>query len=207
MAANKWRNAGQTCISPTRFIVQDGVYDAVVDAFVAETRKVKVGDGMEPASTMGPLANPRRITAMEEMIADAVSRGARVRTGGKRIGNEGNFFEPTVITDVPKDARLMNEEPFGPVALIQPFATTEQALAEANRLPYGLAAYAFTTSSLRARAAAQGMQSGMVSINHFGLGVPETPFGGMKDSGYGFEGGSEAIDAYLQTRFVSIADL
>ncbi len=207
MAANKWRNAGQTCISPTRFIVQDGVYDRFVDAFVANARAVKVGDGLDPASTMGALANPRRLEAMEALVADAVAHGARVRTGGGRIGNAGNFFEPTVITDLPTEARLMNEEPFGPIALVQPFSGIEDALAEANRLPYGLAAYAFTTSSLRARAAAAGIQSGMVSINHFGLGVPETPFGGMKDSGYGFEGGAEAIEAYLQTRFITTADL
>lgn len=203
----KFRNAGQTCISPTRFMVHDSLYGPFVDAFVAQAQQLKVGPGIDPDTQMGPMANPRRITAMEAMIADAVAKGAQVRTGGKRIGNEGNFFQPTVLTDVPTDARVMNEEPFGPLALIAPFSKAEDAIAEANRLPYGLAAYAFTGSARNARLASEGMVSGMVSINHYGLGVPETPFGGVGDSGYGFEGGAEAIEAYLQTRFITTAGL
>jgi succinate-semialdehyde dehydrogenase/glutarate-semialdehyde dehydrogenase len=207
LSANKWRNAGQVCISPTRFLVQRDIYPKMLDAFVSYSEQVKVGNGLEGDVTMGPLANPRRVQAMDTLIADAVSHGGQVRTGGKRIGNVGNFYEPTVLTDVPTDARVMNEEPFGPLALFAPFDTVDDALAEANRLPYGLAAYAFTKSAKTARRAAQEVHSGMMSINHFGLGVPETPFGGVGDSGYGFEGGSEAIEAYLQTRFITTADL
>jgi succinate-semialdehyde dehydrogenase/glutarate-semialdehyde dehydrogenase len=207
MAANKWRNAGQTCINPTRFIVHEQVYEPFVEAFIAHAKAQKVGPGDKADTTMGPMANPRRIQAMEDFVADAVTRGGQVRTGGKRIGNVGNFFEPTVLTDVPTDARVMNEEPFGPLALISAFASTDEAVAEANRLPYGLAAYAFTRSPDNARIAAERVAAAMVSINHFGLGMPETPFGGLGDSGYGFEGGAEAIEPYLQTRFVTTGSL
>ena len=207
LTGNKFRNAGQSCINPTRLLVQGSAFDPFVSAFVEATRSIKVGDGLDPTTVMGPLANPRRITAMEALLADALDKGARLQTGGKRIGNTGNFFEPTVLTDVPIEARIMNEEPFGPIAIINRFDALEDGLTEANRLPYGLAAFAFTTSSLNARAVYEGVESGMVSINHFGLGHPETPFGGVKDSGYGFEGGAEAIEAYLQTRFVTLADL
>jgi succinate-semialdehyde dehydrogenase/glutarate-semialdehyde dehydrogenase len=168
---------------------------------------LKVGNGLDPDTQMGPLANPRRLRAMEEMVADAVQRGARIRAGGRRIGTRGNFFAPTVLTDVPLDARVMNEEPFGPLALIRPFDAMDDAIAEANRLPYGLAAYAFTSSAPRAREVVARVESGMVSINHFGIGQAETPIGGVKDSGHGLESGAEGIEAYLQTRFVTIADL
>ncbi|HTT81405.1 MAG TPA: aldehyde dehydrogenase family protein, partial [Stellaceae bacterium] len=156
---------------------------------------------------MGPMANPRRIAAMEAFIGDAVQKGASLKTGGHRIGNNGNFFEPTVLTDVPKDARIMNEEPFGPVAVIAPFRDFDEVVAEANRLPYGLAAYAYTRSAKTAQAVAAAVETGMISINHHGLALPEVPFGGVKDSGYGSEGGSEAIEAYLNTKFVSQAGL
>jgi len=156
---------------------------------------------------MGPLANARRITAMEGFIGDAVKRGGKLRTGGNRIGNKGNFFEPTVLTDVPKNARVMNEEPFGPLAVIAPFADFEEAVAEANRLPFGLASYAYTRSAKTATAIASSVEAGMVSINHHGLALPEVPFGGVKDSGYGSEGGLEAIEGYLNTKFVSQAGL
>jgi succinate-semialdehyde dehydrogenase/glutarate-semialdehyde dehydrogenase len=152
---------------------------------------------------MGPLANPRRIPALEAMIQDAVERGAELQTGGNRIGNRGYFFEPTVLTGTPKDARAMNEEPFGPIALISSFTEHEEAVAEANRLPYGLAAYVFTRSTARATAAIADIESGMVSVNHYGLALPEVPFGGVKDSGYGSEGGTEAIEPYLNTKFAS----
>ena len=152
---------------------------------------------------MGPMANARRIDAMESLIADAVQHGGKIQTGGKRIGNKGFFFEPTVLTDVPISARIMNEEPFGPVAIVSPFNDMDSALSEANRLPYGLAAYAYTRSTKTATAVGAGLESGMVSINHHGLALPEVPFGGMKDSGYGSEGGSEAIEAYLNTKFIS----
>jgi succinate-semialdehyde dehydrogenase/glutarate-semialdehyde dehydrogenase len=207
LCGNKFRNAGQSCINPTRFLVERAVYGRFVDAFVTAAKGIKVGDGLDPATNMGPLANARRITAMEEMVADAVKKGAVLKLGGKRMGTRGYFFEPTVLIDVPVEARAMNEEPFGPVALIRPFGDLEEAIAESNRLPYGLAAFAFTGSHAVATQVAARVHSGMVSINHFGLGIPETPFGGVRDSGYGFEGGSEAIEAYLQTRFVTMADL
>ena len=204
MSAAKFRNAGQVCVAPTRFLVQRKLYDSFVDKFVAAAKAIKVGNGLDAASEMGPLANSRRIPALEGMIQDAVQRGGNLRTGGNRIGNRGYFFEPTVLTDVPKDARAMNEEPFGPLALIAPFAEHEEAMAEANRLPYGLAAYVFTRSQARTQAAIAGIESGMVSVNHYGLALPEVPFGGVKDSGYGSEGGAEAIEPYLNTKFASV---
>ncbi len=207
LSTNKLRNAGQVCISPTRFLVQEPVYAAFVEKFTAHVKAAKVGDGLEAGTTMGPLANPRRITAMETFIADAVKHGAQVRTGGNRIGNKGNFFEPTVLTDVPRDARIMNEEPFGPVAVISPFRGFDDVVAEANRLPFGLASYAYTRSAKTANAIAAAVEAGMMSINHHGLALPEVPFGGVKDSGYGSEGGLEAIEAYLNTKFVSQAGL
>ncbi len=207
LSANKLRNAGQVCISPTRFLVQEPVYDAFVEQFTARIKAAKVGDGQDSATTMGPLANPRRIAAMESFIGDAAKHGARVRAGGNRIGNKGNFFEPTVLTDVPLDARIMNEEPFGPVAVISRFAGFDDVVTEANRLPFGLASYAYTRSAKTANAIAAAVEAGMMSINHHGLALPEVPFGGVKDSGYGSEGGLEAIEAYLNTKFVSQAGL
>jgi succinate-semialdehyde dehydrogenase/glutarate-semialdehyde dehydrogenase len=207
LAGAKFRNAGQVCVSPTRLLVQERVYDQFVKGFVEHAKRVKVGDGLEQGTVMGPLANPRRIAAMEGFIGDARQRGATVRTGGSRIGNKGNFFEPTVLTDVPKDARVMNEEPFGPLAVITPFSTFEEVAAESNRLPYGLASYAYTRSAKTAQAIASVVESGMIAINHHGLALPEVPFGGVKDSGYGSEGGLEAIEAYLNTKFVTQAGL
>jgi succinate-semialdehyde dehydrogenase/glutarate-semialdehyde dehydrogenase len=207
LAFQKFRNAGQVCVSPTRFLVQERVYDSFVDKFVDHAKAAKVGDGLDKATTMGPLANPRRIVAMEAFIGDAVKHGATLRTGGNRIGNKGNFFEPTVVTDVPKDARVMNEEPFGPLAVISPFSSFDEVVTEANRLPFGLASYAFTRSAKTAHAIANSVEAGMITINHLGLALPEVPFGGVKDSGYGSEGGSEAIEAYLNTKFVTQAGL
>lgn len=203
MAGAKYRNAGQVCISPTRFMVQEGVYDKFIEQFVANTKKVKVGNGMDKDSRMGSLANPRRVSAIEEMVQDAVSKGGKVATGGSRIGNKGFFFEPTVVTDVPKNARAMSEEPFGPLALISSFAKFDDAAEEANRLPFGLASYAFTSSTKTATAIGSAIEAGMVSINSFGLALPETPFGGVKDSGYGSEGGTEAMEAYFNTKFIT----
>jgi succinate-semialdehyde dehydrogenase / glutarate-semialdehyde dehydrogenase len=205
LAASKFRNAGQVCVSPTRFLIQETVYDRFVDGFTAAARAVKVGDGLAEGTTMGPLANARRVQAMEGFVQDAVQKGAELVTGGERIGNAGNFFQPTVLSRVPKTARAMNEEPFGPLALMVPFAKLDDALEEANRLPYGLAAYAYTSSSATSQALSNGVESGMISINHAGLALVETPFGGVKDSGYGSEGGSEAIEAYLVTKFVTHA--
>jgi len=207
LCGNKFRCSGQSCINPTRFLIEQSGYERFVQAFVEAARAIRVGDGLDPTSTMGPVANVRRLQAMQALTADAVQLGARLQLGGHRIGEQGYLFEPTVLSDVPLSARAMNEEPFGPIALMRPFRDLDEAILEANRLPYGLAAYAFTRSSGNARAVVERVQSGMVSINHFGLGTPETPFGGVRESGYGFEGGSEAIEAYLQPRFISVADL
>ncbi len=207
LAGAKFRNAGQVCISPTRFLVQESVYDRFVEGFVAQAKALKVADGLEAGTTMGPLANPRRITAMESLIADATKHGGKVQTGGHRIGNKGNFFEPTVLTDVPLDARVQNEEPFGPMAIISRFKGFDDVVEEANRLPFGLASYAYTRSAKTANMIAAEVEAGMMSINHHGLGLPEIPFGGVKDSGYGSEGGLEALEAYLVTKTVSQAGL
>ncbi|MEM7747125.1 MAG: NAD-dependent succinate-semialdehyde dehydrogenase [Pseudomonadota bacterium] len=199
----KWRNAGQVCISPTRFFVHEKVYDNFVAKFTDIAKNMKVGDGLDPDSQMGPLANPRRINAMESIIADAQEKGAKVATGGSRIGNQGNYFEPTVLTDVPEDARIMSEEPFGPVAVMLPFKDTDEVLERANKLPYGLASYAFTHDAGLATKVADALDHGMVSINHHGLAVPETPFGGIKDSGYGHEQSIEGLQAYMSNKFVT----
>jgi succinate-semialdehyde dehydrogenase / glutarate-semialdehyde dehydrogenase len=203
LSANKFRNAGQVCVAPTRFLVQEKIYGSFVDKFVAAAKAVKVGDGLQKETRMGPLAHARRVEAMEGFVSDAIAKGAKIETGGKRIGNKGFFFEPTVMTEVPLDARIMNEEPFGPLAPITPFKDYDAALSEANRLPYGLAAYAYTRSAKIAAALGNAIESGMVSINHHGLALPEVPFGGVKDSGYGSEGGSEAIEAYLNSKFIT----
>jgi succinate-semialdehyde dehydrogenase/glutarate-semialdehyde dehydrogenase len=203
LSGAKFRNAGQVCVSPTRFLVHEDIYARFVDGFVEAVQGVKVGNGLDPDVRMGPLANSRRVEAMETLTADAIAKGATLRTGGARLGNKGYFFQPTVLTDLSPDARILNEEPFGPIVPIQPFTSTEAVIAEANRLPYGLAAYAYTTSAKRADEFARRVESGMVSINHHGLALPETPFGGIKDSGYGSEGGIEAIEAYVNTKFVT----
>ncbi|AXV16314.1 NAD-dependent succinate-semialdehyde dehydrogenase [Neorhizobium sp. SOG26] len=202
-AAAKFRNAGQVCVAPTRFLVQEGIADRFTEGFVKATQAIKVGNGLEDGVTMGPLANERRIPVMEDMIHDAVAKGAEVKTGGKRIGNKGYFFEPTVIADVPTSAKMMNEEPFGPLAIINRFSHYEEAIEEANRLPFGLASYAFTGSVKTAHALGRQVEAGMLTINHNGLALPEVPFGGIKDSGYGTEGGSEAVEAYLETKYVT----
>lgn len=207
LSANKYRNAGQVCVSPTRFLVHETVYKKFVDGFTAYAKTLKVGDGLDKDTRMGPLANTRRIDAMEAFVADAVQKGAKLTAGGKRIGNKGFFFEPTVLADVPRDSRIMNEEPFGPVAAVVPFKGFDEVVAEANRLPYGLAAYAYTKSAKTATAIGAAVESGMVSINHHGLALPEVHFGGVKDSGHGSEGGSEALEGYLNLKFITQAGL
>jgi succinate-semialdehyde dehydrogenase/glutarate-semialdehyde dehydrogenase len=207
LAAAKFRNAGQVCVSPTRFLVQEKLYEPFVEKFVAAAKAVKVGNGLEEGTQMGPLVHDRRIPWIDGLMADARQKGAEVHTGGERIGNKGYFYQPTVLTGVGKDARMMNEEPFGPLAMIAPFKDFDEVVEEANRLPYGLASYAFTRSAKTANAIASKVESGMMTINHLGLALPEVPFGGIKDSGYGSEGGSEAIEAYLNTKFVSQAGL
>jgi len=201
--AAKYRNAGQVCISPTRFYVQENVHDRFVAKFAELAAAMPVGDGMDAKSKMGPLANARRIDAMEQMIGDARDHGAKVATGGERIGNAGYFWQPTVLSEVGNDAKIMNVEPFGPVAAMVRFKKFDEVVEEANRLPYGLAAYAFTSSATNAQAIGDALDSGLVGVNTFGVTVPETPFGGVKESGYGSEGGSEGLDAYLQTKFIS----
>ena len=207
LAAAKFRNAGQVCVSPTRFLVQNSVFDRFLEGFTAAASALKVGDGMAAGTQMGPLANPRRVQAMEALIADAVQKGAEVRTGGKRIGNKGNFFEPTVLTGTTPEMRVMNEEPFGPLAVVAPFSGFDDVVEEANRLPFGLASYAFTRSAKTAASIGAALEAGMVTINHIGLALPEVPFGGVKDSGYGSEGGMEAIEGYLNIKFVTQAGL
>jgi succinate-semialdehyde dehydrogenase/glutarate-semialdehyde dehydrogenase len=205
MAGNKTRNAGQVCASPTRFLVERPAYDSFLDGFTTALKAVRVGNGLESSTEMGPLANERRAPMLEALISDALAKGAELKHGGRRIGNKGYFFEPTVLAHVPTDARIMNEEPFGPVAIVNPYDTLDEAITEANRLPYGLASYAFTRSTANAQAIGQRVEAGMTTINHLGLALPEVPFGGIKDSGYGTEGGSDAIEPYLITKFVTTA--
>lgn len=203
LARFKIRNAGQVCIAPTRFYVQQDVYAEFLDVFVAEIRRVRVGNGLEASTEMGPLAHAGRVAAMESLVADAVGRGATVVNGGQRLPDTGNFFSPTVITDLPDTARLMQEEPFGPIAPVVPFRTLEEVLVRANSLPFGLASYVFTRSLETATRVSNELEAGMVNINHFGSSLPETPFGGVKDSGIGSEGGMESFDGYLVTKFIS----
>jgi len=202
-AAGKYRNAGQVCISPSRFFVQEKVFDKFADRFIEYAKNLKVGNGMEAGTTMGPLANVRRVNAMEAIVADAQGNGATIQAGGKRIGNQGYFFQPSVVTDVDEKSKLMRDEPFGPVAPIVRFKTFDEVVKRANALEYGLAAYAFTQSTATATAVADALQSGMVGVNHLAISLPETPFGGVKESGYGHEGGIEGLDAYLITKFVT----
>ncbi|MGA2552395.1 MAG: NAD-dependent succinate-semialdehyde dehydrogenase [Burkholderiaceae bacterium] len=202
--AAKFRNAGQVCISPTRFLVHRSLKDAFSQALVKHAEGLKLGDGLAEGTTLGPLANSRRLGAMTKVIEDARSKGAKVATGGERVGRTGNFFSPTVLTDVPLDADVFNNEPFGPVAAIRVFDTLEEAIQEANRLPYGLAGYAFTRSIKTAHELAQRLELGMLWINQPATPSAEMPFGGVKDSGYGSEGGPEAMEAYLVTKSVSI---
>ena len=205
MTVAKFRNAGQVCVSPTRFLVQERVYDRFVDDLVGAASALKVGDGLAEGTNMGPLANERRVPAIEALLGDSVKNGAEIRTGGNRIGNKGYFFEPTVVTGVKSDMRMMNEEPFGPLAMVLPYGDLDEAITEANRLPYGLAAYAYTRSAKTAQALSSRVETGMITINHLGLALPEVPFGGVKDSGYGSEGGAEAIESYLNPKFVTQA--
>ena len=207
MTFMKYRNAGQVCVSPTRFLVQEGVYKQFVEKFTEGAKAIKVGDGFDKDTKMATLANPRRQSAMVANVEDAKKHGGKVQTGGYPIGEKGNFFEPTVITELPASAMAMNTEPFGPLAIINPFKTFDDAVTEANRLPYGLAAYAWTKSAKTANAIAAQVETGMMTINHLGFALPEVPFGGVKDSGYGSEGGSEAIEPYLVSKFVTQAGL
>lgn len=201
--AMKFRNAGQVCASPTRFVIEEGVFDSFVASFVDKTRALKVGPGIDPSTQVAALAHARRPEALDALVQDARARGAKVLAGGERGTNQGYFYQPTVLANVPHDARIMNEEPFGPVAVINPVGDLNSAIAEANRLPFGLSAYAFTNSLASADRIGREVESGTISLNHFGLALPETPFGGVKDSGHGSEGGAEGLSAYLATKFVT----
>ncbi|MFG2377877.1 NAD-dependent succinate-semialdehyde dehydrogenase [Streptomyces sp. NPDC048504] len=202
-AQAKFFNAGQVCTSPSRFFVHASIAEEFTAEFVKAAQQVTVGDGLDADTTMGPLANERRLQAMETLVADAVERGAKVLTGGQRLDRAGYFYAPTVLTDVPTDAQLMHEEPFGPLAPIVPFTDLDETLALANSLSYGLAAYGFTESAATAEKLADALEAGILSINHCGGSVAEAPSGGVKESGYGREGGPEALDAYLITKRVS----
>lgn len=205
--AAKFRNAGQVCISPTRFLVHESVKDEFAQALAKYAQGLKVGDGLAEGTQMGPLANPRRLTAMADLHEDAVKKGATVLTGGKRIGDSGNFWEPTVLVDVPLEARMFNDEPFGPVAGIRSFGKLEEAIAEANRLSFGLAGYGFTRSLKNADLLTRRVEVGMLWINMPAMPSAEMPFGGIKDSGYGSEGGPESLEAYLNARSVAIMNV
>ncbi|WP_428149784.1 NAD-dependent succinate-semialdehyde dehydrogenase [Brevundimonas sp.] len=202
-AGAKYRNAGQICIAPTRFYVHDSLHDAFVEKFAAHAKSLKVGAGLDPATAMGPLANRRRLSAMGEFIGDAIGQGATAAAGGEGIGGPGNFWQPTLLSDVPNSARIMNEEPFGPVAVTQRFSSFDEVVEQANRLPYGLAAYAYTRSSRTAADIGDALEAGMIGINFSILTGPETPFGGVKESGHGSEGGHEGLEAYLVTKYVA----
>jgi succinate-semialdehyde dehydrogenase/glutarate-semialdehyde dehydrogenase len=203
LAGNKLRNAGQVCIAPTRFYVQSKTYDRFMSAFKTAFEEVTVGDGLNEDTRMGPLCHPGRVAAMETLVADASRGGAKIVTGGTRMANKGYFYAPTIVETTDDNIALMREEPFGPVAVVSRFRDVDEGLARANSLPFGLASYVFTSSLDRADRAAHELRAGMVSINHFGLALPETPFGGVMDSGYGSEGGTESFDGYLTTKFVS----
>ena len=201
-AAAKYRNCGQVCVSPTRFIVEENVFEQFRDGFIERAKQVKVGDGLEEGIQMGPMANPRRPEAMDRLIGDARDKGAKVGTGGSRMGNQGFFFQPTVLSEIPLDAQVMNEEPFGPVALINPFRGEEEMIAEANRLPYGLAAYAWSGDPKRQQRLAAEIEAGMVGINSHMIGAADSPFGGVKWSGHGSEDGPEGVLACMVLKAV-----
>jgi len=200
---SKFRNAGQVCISPTRFYVQDGVHDAFVEAFVAATEAMPVGNGLDEGVAMGPLIAERRLAVMDELIADATSRGASVRCGGQAMGGAGSFYAPTVLVDVPEAASIMNDEPFGPIAPFTRFTDLDEGLTKANRLDAGLAAYAFTRDAGRIQALGPALDAGMVGINSFRIHTPETPFGGVDASGYGSEASIEGLEVYQRTKVIT----
>lgn len=202
MVTSKYRNAGQVCVSPTRFIVEENVFDHFRDGFVERVKAIRVGNGLEDGVQMGPMANARRPEAMERLIGDATARGAKLLAGGERVGNAGFFYAPSVLSEIPLDAAVLNEEPFGPVALLNPFRGEEAMIEEANRLPYGLAAYAWTQDGKRQQRLAREIESGMVGINTTMIGGADAPFGGVKWSGHGAEDGPEGVMACMVTKAV-----
>ncbi len=202
-ASFKFRNAGQVCISPTRFYVQDKVYKPFIEGFTKRAEAIKVGNGLEDGIEMGPLIDQRRLPIMEDFVSDAVNNGAKLETGGERLGNLGYFYAPTVMSDVPDTSKIMTEEPFGPIASITHFNSFDEVIERSNALPFGLAAYAFTSDGEKAARTSQALDAGIIGINHPAVSTPETPFGGVDESGYGSEGGIEGLDAFLRTKFVS----
>ena len=201
VVAQKFRNAGQVCVSPTRFYVQEAIYERFVTGFAERARAVTMGRGSDAGTTMGPLANVRRPGAIAALVDDAAAKGARVMAGGQR-GDAGFFFQPTLLADVPDSADIMSNEPFGPVAVAAPFSTFDDAVAKANRLPFGLAAFVFTEGLRNANLLGDAIEAGMVGINTFAISTPDAPFGGVKDSGFGSEGGLEGMDSYLVTKAI-----
>ncbi|MCL4185243.1 MAG: aldehyde dehydrogenase family protein, partial [Burkholderiaceae bacterium] len=202
--AAKYRNAGQICTSPTRFHVHESVFDAFVEAFAAGASALRVGDGRAPGTAMGPLASARRLAEVDALVRDALGHGARLVCGGHRLDRPGHFYAPTLLADVPPAARIMREEPFGPVAIANRWQALDEAIAAANGLPYGLAAYLFTSDLGLAHRVAARLEAGMVGVNQFGISQPETPFGGVKESGQGSESGSEGLAAYFDTKLITI---
>lgn len=199
----KYRNSGQICISPTRFLVHDTIFDTFTQALTEAAEALTVGDPLDAATQMGPLIHDRRLQAVHALIRDAVDKGATLCTGGHPVGSEGSFYAPTVLSDLSEDAAILTEEPFGPVALVQRFTDLDDACVRANATAYGLAAYAFTNATDAAATITRRVETGILSINHFGGANPEVPFGGVKDSGYGREGGSHCFDGYLVPKAVS----
>lgn len=201
-ALRKMRNAGQVCTSPTRFFVHESIFDAFAEAFVARAAQTVVGNGMMPGVEMGPLANDRRVPVLSGLVEDARAQGASLATGGKAHEGNGYFFDPTVLTHVPDTARIMQEEPFGPIAVLNPVASLDAAIAAANSVPFGLAGYAFTNRADYIDRMTDGVEVGNLSINTLEASMPETPFGGVKSSGYGREGGTEGLDNYMTVKHV-----
>ena len=195
LVPQKFRNAGQVCVSPTRFYVQSGIYEAFAKGFAERAEKVEVGNGLEPNTRMGPLANERRVPAISKLVEDARAKGAKVLAGGEP-GDSGYFYKPTVLADVPLEADVMSQEPFGPLALMRPFETLDEAIEQANRLPFGLAAFAFTENGRRANILGDAIEAGMIGINTFAISIADAPFGGVKESGFGSEGGKEGLETY-----------
>jgi len=201
-AVRKMRNAGQVCTSPTRFFAHESIFDRYSDTFVRRAAETVVGNGMDEAVEMGPLANERRVPALTELVEDARAKGATVATGGARQSDRGYFFQPTVLLNVPADARIMREEPFGPVAVINPVSSLDHAIREANAVPFGLAGYAFTNRADYIDKLVDEVEVGNLSINTLEASMPETPFGGVKSSGYGREGGTEGLENYMTVKHV-----
>ena len=203
LAAAKFRNAGQVCTSPTRFFIHESIYEAFCEKMAAAAGALTIGHGLDPDTKMGPMIAPRRLQAMTDLVADATEKGARLMTGGEPLDRPGNYFAPTVLADIPENARIMSEEPFGPIASLTPFAEFDEVMARANALPYGLASFVFTRDGGLAQRAELALEAGLVGVNHTAISTPETPFGGVNESGFGSESGIEGLEAYQRTKFVS----